>query len=222
MSNNDKTTTLIKDNPPHSRNKGTDALQAQPMVVPLEQIHPYERNPRHSANPEYDRIKASIRDNGLDQPLVITQRPDTTDYIVHTGGNTRLLILKALHQETGEERFFRIPCLFKPWHRESEVLLAHLRENDLRGGLTFIDKARAIFDIKALLETELEIDALSQRRLESALQLGGYALSSGLISRMGYAVHTLLPLIPKALHAGLGRPQVQKIRPWPISWTRRP
>jgi ParB family protein of integrating conjugative element (PFGI_1 class) len=92
------------------------------------------------------------------------------------------------------------------------VLLAHLRENDLRGGLTFIDKAQAIFDIKVLLEQELEIDTLSQRRLASALQVGGYALSNGLISRMGYAVQTLLPLIPQALHAGLGRPQVQKIR----------
>jgi ParB family protein of integrating conjugative element (PFGI_1 class) len=121
-------------------------------------------------------------------------------------------VLKELFEETGDDRYASVPCLFKSWHRESEVLLAHLRENDLRGGLTFIDKALAVFDIKALLETELEIDALSQRRLESALHLGGYALSSGLVSRMGYAVHTLLPLIPKALHAGLGRPQVQKIR----------
>jgi len=187
-------------------------VQNQPVEVPLERIHPYERNPRHSANPEYDRIKASIRETGLDQPLTITRRPGAADYIVHSGGNTRLLVLKALFEETGDDRYASVPCLFKPWHRESDVLLAHLRENDLRGGLTFIDKAMAVVDIKVLLEAELQIDTLSQRRLESALQLGGYALSSGLISRMEYAVQTLLPLIPQALHAGLGRPQVQKIR----------
>lgn len=34
--------------------------QPQPMVVRLEQIHPYERNPRQGTNPEYDRIKARM------------------------------------------------------------------------------------------------------------------------------------------------------------------
>ena len=186
--------------------------EAGAVVLDIRCIKPYERNPRRCKNPEYDRIKASIRANGLDQPLVITQRPGSTDYIVHSGGNTRLLILKELVEETGDDRFSRAQCVFKPWNRESEVLMAHLRENDLRGGLTFIDKALAIFDIKQLLEDELELDTLSLRRLQAALTAGGYALSVTLISRMGYAVQVLLPLIPRALSAGLGRPQVQKIR----------
>ncbi|MET0063943.1 MAG: ParB family protein [Candidatus Thiodiazotropha endolucinida] len=182
------------------------------ILLDVRCIKPYERNPRRGENPEYDRIKASIRANGLDQPLVITQRPGTSDYIVHSGGNTRLLILKELYEETGDNRFSQVQCIFKPWNRESDVLLAHLRENDLRGSLNFIDKARAVFDIKQLLEAELGIEALSQRRLEMALHAGGYALSQGLISRMGYAVKRLLPLIPRALNGGLGRPQVQRIR----------
>ena len=124
-------------------------------------IKPYERNPRHVRNPEYDRIKDSIRDQGLDQPLVITQRPGSEDYIVHSGGNTRLLILKTLYEETGDERFARIPCVFRPWSRESDVLLAHLRENDLRGSLTFIDKARAVLEARQLLEQELGLEAIS-------------------------------------------------------------
>ena len=60
------------------------------QVLDVQCIQPYERNPRHSRNPEYDWIKDSIRSNGLDQPLVITQRPGAADYIVHAGGNTRL------------------------------------------------------------------------------------------------------------------------------------
>lgn len=190
----------------------TAANEVGAVVLDVRCIKPYERNPRHSENPEYDRIKASIRANGLDQPLVITQRPGTTDYIVHSGGNTRLLILKELFEETGDDRFSHVQCVFKPWNRESDVLLAHLRENDLRGGLTFIDKALAVFDIKQLLEEELGADEISQRRLQMALAAGGYTLSHGLISRMGYAVKRLLPLIPQALDAGLGRPQVQRIR----------
>ncbi|MCP4042516.1 MAG: ParB N-terminal domain-containing protein, partial [Gammaproteobacteria bacterium] len=71
----------------------TDLNPSTLIEVSITQIHPYERNPRQGRNPEYDRIKASIRTSGLDQPLVITQRPGSTDYIVHSGSNTRLLVL---------------------------------------------------------------------------------------------------------------------------------
>jgi len=183
-----------------------------PMRLEVARIKAYDRNPRCSENPEYDRIKASIRADGMDQPLVVTCRPGETDYVVGAGGNTRLHILQALYQETGDERFQWADCLFKPWNHESDVLLAHLRENDLRGGLSFIDKAQAVFEAKELLEAEIGIDSLSQRRLETILRDRGYSLSHGLISQMGYAVHTLLPVIPQALKSGLGRPQVERIR----------
>ncbi|MCP4042791.1 MAG: ParB N-terminal domain-containing protein, partial [Gammaproteobacteria bacterium] len=133
---------------PGENSARTDLNPSTLVEVSITQIHPYERNPRQGRNPEYDRIKASIRTSGLDQPLVITQRPGSTDYIVHSGGNTRLLVLKELYGETNDARFSRIQCLFRPWNRESDLLLAHLRENDLRGGLIFIDKALAVFEIK--------------------------------------------------------------------------
>mgnify|MGYP000087220878 CR=1 FL=1 len=186
--------------------------KTQTMILSIDSVKPYKRNPRRSKNPEYDRIKESIRAIGLDQPLVVTQPPESTDYIVHSGGNSRLHALKDLYKETGDARFEKIHCLFKPWVCESEVLLAHLRENDLRGELIFIDKARAISDIKQLLEEELEIEELSQRKLQSVLDASGYRLNQGLISRMGYTVNRLYPLIPDALNAGLGRPQVMQIR----------
>ncbi|MEA3275565.1 MAG: hypothetical protein U9Q81_09830 [Pseudomonadota bacterium] len=59
---------------------------------------------------------------------------------------------------------------------------------------------------------ELGEGFLSQRRLEVLLKTRGYSLSHGLISPMGYAVDTLLPAMPQALHAGLGRPQVERLR----------
>ena len=189
-----------------------EGTEREIRMVEITSVQPYDRNPRHDRNPEFDRIKASIRAHGLDQPLVITQRPGATDYTVHSGGNTRLLILKELFAETGDNRFSQIPCLFRPWQRESEVLLAHLRENDLRGDLTFIDKAQAVYTLKQLLEDELDVSTLTQRQLHLALQAGGYTLSESSISRMGYAVRTLLPLMPQALHAGLGKAQVQRIR----------
>jgi len=181
-------------------------------LLDVSRIKPYERNPRRSENPEYDRIKDSIRCNGLDQPLVITQRPGDTDYIVHAGGNTRLLILKELFDETGDSQFSRIPCLFRPWHCESDVLLAHLRENELRGDLTFIDKARAIFEAKRWFEEESGTGEMTNKDLVKKLRASGYSIGSTRICQMAYAVRTLLPLIPRALESGIGGHQVVRIR----------
>ena len=188
------------------------ADNAEALVLDVGCIKPYERNPRRSENPEYDRIRDSIRSNGLDQPLVITQRPGAEDYIVHAGGNTRLLILKELFDETGDSRFSRIPCLFRPWNRESDVMLAHLRENDLRGSLTFIDKAQAVFEAKRFIEEEAGSGEMTHKELVLKLRSSGYSISSALICQMAYAVQTLLPLTPLAFEAGLGSRQVIRIR----------
>lgn len=183
----------------------------QPMQVEVARIRCYERNPRRLENPQYDRIKASIRTRGMDQPLFITCRPGESDYIVQAGGNTRLRILKELHASTGEARYARVHCLLRPWTCESDVLLAHLCENELRGNLPFIDKAQAVLAARALLEEE-QGQSLTQRALEARLRERGYSITHGRISLMEYAVTTLVPWIPQALEAGLGKLQVARIR----------
>ena len=181
-------------------------------ALEVTRIRCYERNPRQCPNPEYDRIKASIQAVGLDQPLIITQRPGEAGYIVQAGGNTRLQILKELFEATGEERFCRVHCRVVPWPGESAVLLAHLRENELRGHLSFIERARAVFAVRDLLAEELALETISVRQLEGLLKERGYGINTGLISQMGYAVAVLLPLMPVSLRAGLGKLQVQRIR----------
>ncbi len=185
---------------------------ATPLVLPVDQIQPYDHNPRRSANPEYDRIKDSIRTDGMNQPLVVTRRPGATDYMVGAGGNTRLQVLKELYDETDDPRYRDVHCLFRPWGRETDVLLAHLKENDLRGELSFIDKALAVFEVKRLMGEETGQEEVTQKQLLEVLRVNGYRLSQGLVSQMEYAVRTLLPLLPQALNNGLGRPQVERIR----------
>ncbi len=192
--------------------RGTETTTGAAELIEVASIRAYERNPRRGNNPEYDRIKESIRAHGMDQPLVITRRPGETEYMVHSGGNTRLQIVRELYEETGDENFSRILCLVRPWTCESDVLLAHLRENDLRGGLTFIDKARAVASAGELLAEELSIGTVTQERLGDELKKAGYQIHRSLISRMKYAVDTLLPLIPQALESGLGKHQVERIR----------
>lgn len=189
----------------------SSTMITQLIVLPISQINPFPRNPRRTSHPNRERIKASIRKQGLDHALAVTQRPGEAHYVLTAGGSTRLEVLRELFNETNEPRFSQIPCALTPWPGETEVLLAHVRENDLRDELTFIDKARAVTECKALLEDE-HGKTLTQQALSDALMQHGYGLSQSMISQFAYAVGRLLPVIPIALENGLGRPQVQRIR----------
>ncbi|MGF6282737.1 ParB family protein [Pseudomonas silensiensis] len=187
----------------------SDPVMDTPMLVTLEQLRPYEHNPRFIRNPLYQDIKASIRERGLDQPPPITRRPGETCFIIRNGGNTRLAILGELWQETRDERFFRIHCLFRPWTNELAALLGHLAESDLHGQLTFIERALAVAKLKSMLEPEGVV--LSQRELARRLAAGGYPISQSHISRMLDTLEHLLPAIPQTLYAGLGKPQIERL-----------
>jgi ParB family protein of integrating conjugative element (PFGI_1 class) len=187
----------------------SDPLVDTPMLVTLEQLRPYEHNPRLTRNPLYDDIKSSIRERGLDQSPPITRRPGEKHFIIRNGGNTRLAILGELWRETRDERFFRIHCLFRPWASEINALLGHLAESDLHGQLTFIERALAVAKLKTMLEPNGAV--LSQRELARRIAAGGYPISQSHISRMLDTLEHLLPAIPQTLYAGLGKPQIERL-----------
>lgn len=190
----------------------SDPLADTPMVVTLEQLRPYEFNPRVTRNPLYDEIKASIRERGLDAPPAITRRPNEPHYVIRNGGNTRLAILRELWTETKDEQFYRVACLFRPWPLRGEIvaLTGHLVENELHGGLTFIERALGVEKARQLYEQE-DGKPLSQSNLSRRLTADGYPLSQSSISRMQEAVIHLLPAIPSLLYGGLGRTQVERL-----------
>ncbi|WP_026295752.1 ParB family protein [Aromatoleum toluclasticum] len=191
----------------------SDPIADTPTVVTLDQLRPYDHDPRVTRNPSYEEIKASIRERGLDAPPAITRRPGEAHYIIRNGGNTRLAILRELWSETKEERFFRIVCLFRPWPQRGEIvaLTGHLAENELRGGLTFIERALGIEKARDLYEQESGGQALSQSELARRLTADGYPVQQSHISRMQDAVRYLLPAIPTVLYGGLGRHQVERL-----------
>lgn len=190
----------------------SDPIADTPMMVTLDQLQPYELNPRVTRNPRYDEIKASIRERGLDAPPAITRRPGEPHYIIRNGGNTRLAILHELWSDTKDERFFRISCLFRPWPARGEIiaLTGHLCENELHGGLSFIERALGVEKARELYEQESG-QALTQSELARRLSADGYPIAQPHISRMQDAVRYLLPAIPTVLYGGLGRPQVERL-----------
>lgn len=190
----------------------SDPIADTPMVVTLDELRPYELDPRLTRNPLYDEIKASIRERGLDAPPPITRRPGADCFIIRNGGNTRLAILRELWSETKDERFFRIPCLFRPWPERGEIiaLTGHLAENELHGGLTFIERALGVEKARELYEQETG-KSLSQSELARRLAADGYPVQQSHISRMQDTVLYLLPAIPNVLYGGLGRHQVERL-----------
>ncbi|GBQ24800.1 hypothetical protein AA12717_1897 [Gluconacetobacter sacchari DSM 12717] len=190
----------------------SDPVADTPMVVTLDQLRSYELDPRITRNPLYDDIKASIRERGLDAPPPITRRPGTDHYIIRNGGNTRLAILRDLWAETRDERFYRISCLFRPWPQRGEILAltGHLAENELHGGLTFIERALGVAKARELYETETG-KTLTQSDLARRLRADGYPVPQPHISRMQEAIQYLLPAIPNVLYAGLGRHQIEQL-----------
>jgi ParB family protein of integrating conjugative element (PFGI_1 class) len=196
---------------PRGEIRSMDPITTTPMILEIDRIDFYDRNPRRSPNDKFHEIKSSMAASEMDQPLTITRRPGAPNYMVFKGGNTRLKAVKELYSETGEERFYRIHCLFQPWTKESDALLGHLKENDLRGDLTFLDRALAIREMRLLLEEEIG-DTFSQRKLSEVLKDRGYSVSHTLIQWFDYVVDHMHQAIPTTLKAGAGRPLIERIK----------
>ncbi|MDY9250737.1 ParB family protein [Escherichia coli] len=185
------------------------ALGETPMILTLDQLRPNPDNPRTTRNPRYDDIKNSIHARGLDTVPKVTRIPDSEPdvYIFSDGGNTRYQILTELWKETGDPRFYRIHVLFKPWPGRLQCVIGHLAENEVRGELTFIEKAQGIRKARLIYEEQLN-KSVSMRELSSLLTEQGLPVDASSISRMENALKYLYPWIPDLMESGLGRPQV--------------
>lgn len=186
-------------------------VNEMPMVLTLDQMGPHPDNPRTKRNPKYDDIKESIRHRGLDTVLKVTRDPNVPDiYVFSDGGNTRYQILSELWHETGEESFFRHTVIFKPWPGRLQCVIGHLAENEVRGELTFIEKAFGVQKARSIYEEQLG-KSVSLRELATLLTEAGLPIDNSLISRMDNTIAFLYPYIPNLLESGLGRPQVQSL-----------
>ena len=220
----------------------SDPLTPARKRVTLEQLRPYDRNPRQSRNPKFESILASIESRGLDHPPNISRRhPEDTHYLIIDGGNTRLEILNLLfdkyrrlaeqattaaarqaHQETARS-FQVLDCIFKPWRSESDTLAGHMSENEERGDTLFIEKALAVQQFREVYQEEdyaraeatgipFDGQPLTIRALAERITAQGWTVSNSHISRLDYAASQLLPAIPNALWAGAGEPLVRNLR----------
>ncbi|HEB3701094.1 TPA: ParB family protein, partial [Escherichia coli] len=104
-------------------------------------------------------------------------------------------------------RFYRIHVLFKPWPGRLQCVIGHLAENEVRGELTFIEKAQGVHKARQIHEEQLG-RTVSLRELADLLTHEGLPIHNSTISRMEDALKYLYPWIPDLMESGLGRPQV--------------
>jgi ParB family protein of integrating conjugative element (PFGI_1 class) len=170
-----------------------DPRSESQIELSIDEIRPYENNPRRATNAKFEDIKESIRTSGLRSPLTVTRRPGESHFIVEAGGNTRLLALRQLWTETRDPRFRKLVVLFRPWRSESHVLTAHLIENEQRGEMTFWDKACGVVALKSRLEAE-QGRALTLRPLEDALHALGLSVNTATLGLHLFATERLRTL----------------------------
>ncbi len=77
-------------------------------------------------------------------------------------------------------------------------MTGHLAENELRGGLTFIERALGVEKAREFYEQEIG-GALTQSELARHLTADGYPAQQSHISRMQDAIRYLLPAIQTVL-----------------------
>lgn len=177
------------------------------MVLTLDQLRPNPDNPRKGRNPRFEEIKASVRARGLDSIPKVTRDPEGDDiYIFSDGGNTRYQILCELWQETGDERFYRIHTIFKPWPGRLKCLVGHLAENEVRGDLSYIEKAFGVHKARVIYEEQLG-RSVTLRELSELLGKEGYPIDNSSVSRMEDTLNYLYPYMPRLLESGMSRGQ---------------
>lgn len=207
--------------------KDTDRLiDGQRLTIDILTVQPCRINPRKTYGLNYqelyDSLKSSIRNIGLQTTLTITQFPQSEHYELCNGGNTRLKILNELYHEyqaqgdiAKADSFRYQDVKYAEFTNVLDILVKHMAENEERISMSFIDKARAVFQIKELCKEENNNQDLSNRQLAEYInQLGWTGVKHQAMTELCFAFEKLDCVIPLALNSGMGRPSIRRLRLW--------
>lgn len=163
-------------------------------LLSIHDIDPYANNPRTQRNPRYDEIKESIRADGITNVLTVTRRPGAPTYSPYGGGNTRLQIAKELFEE-GDRRFVQLRVVIKKWPGDAGVISAHLVENEVRGDISFWEKAQGVAAFKREFESEKD-QTLTANELNRELRQRGLNYGVRTLQNFLFAIENLAPIGP--------------------------
>jgi ParB family protein of integrating conjugative element (PFGI_1 class) len=132
-------------------------------------------------------------------------------FIPARGFNTRLQIILEIFEETADERFAQIKCRYKVWESEAKTFTNHMAENEVRGEVTFFDRASSVMTLKAILEEETGDQYGPRELIEYLKNQGMRKVSRKDIARFQYTLDHLQESLVETLSLGLGPWQVDSI-----------
>ncbi len=203
-------------NKPHFTTGGGGDLPPDPAIptrirVCLDNVVAYAGNPRQSRNPAFDELKDSIRAIGLQNPPNVTRANPADPYMIRDGGNTRLEILRELWSETGDRKFYEFDCMFHPYTDDLDILIKHVVENEVRGGMILVERGLAALRAKRYFEAR-DAKPISNVALARELKQLGWAIHDKSLGTALFAADSLLEILPRALWSGMGRAPVENLR----------
>lgn len=146
----------------------------QITMVPLEQLHPHEKNPRIDAASVADLVE-SIREHGIEVPLVAAMHPSGVGWVVLAGHRR----LTAAH----ELGLTEAPVQIRNDLTDAREQLAFMAtENILRDQLTAVEESRLVQDMLDLGMTQAQVakqTALGKKRVSERVKLGKLAEKTG-------------------------------------------
>lgn len=157
----------------------------------VSEVDAYDDNPRTEPNGKYAEIRESIRVRGLDHRLVVTKRPGASRYMLAKGGKTRLEILQELAAE--DPRFEYQDFDVVPYKSESELLVAHIVENNQRDGMSFWDTANGYLKLRDKRSRELGRD-ISLREFSGELKAQGLGIGVADLGNFDFLIRVLAPM----------------------------
>lgn len=153
----------------------TQGVMEQVQMVHVDVLHPHEQNPRIDAA-QVEDLTESIREHGIEVPLVAAPRDDSWTNFVVLGGHRRLTAAHAVG-------LTEVPVQIRGDLTDPKAQLAFIAtENILRDQLTAVEEARLVQDMLDLGMTQAEVakqTALGKKRVSERVKLGKLAEDTG-------------------------------------------
>jgi ParB/RepB/Spo0J family partition protein len=147
----------------------------QIQMVHVDVLHPHEQNPRIDAA-QVEDLTESIREHGVEVPLVAAPEPDGTEGYVVLAGHRRLTAAHALG-------LAEVPVQVRDDLTDPKAQLAFMAtENILRDQLTAVEEARLVQDMLDLGMTQAQVakqTALGKQRVKDRAKLAKLASDTG-------------------------------------------
>ncbi len=162
--------------------------------------------------PEEYSLRESIKHRGLVEPLIVCKNKDGNSYSLIGGGHNRLRLINSINQELKPgAKPILADCVVREPLNEIQTIISVLIQKELSAQSTFIERALMVQRCIELLNES------SQKTLKDIVAIrwlvtNGFPISKSLYSDMKFTLKVLLPAIPIALYAGLGRQFIVEIR----------